>query len=164
MSLYLLVRFLHLASAIVLVGGVVARQLTRSMAKRAEDPRSLAAILQAADPIERYMVIPGSFLAVLFGAILALMTGAPIFGFLQGATSNWLLAANTLILLTIPLVPLVFIPRGKAFGALLQKALDQGQMTPELRAGLRDPVVGLCHLFEMAALGLVVVLMVFKPF
>jgi uncharacterized membrane protein len=164
MSLYLLVRFLHLASAIVLVGGVVARQLTRSVAKRAEDPRSLAAVLRATDPIERFMVIPGSVLAVLFGVVLALMTGAPIFGFLQGRSPSWLLAANLLILLTIPLVPLVFVPRGKAFGAHLQRAIDQGRMTPELRAGLRDPVVGLCHLFEMTALALVVVLMVFKPF
>ena len=109
------------------------------------------------------MVIPGSFLVILFGVILALMTGAPIFGFLQGATQNWLLLANSLILLTVALVPLVFIPRGKAFGRHLQTAIEEQRITPELRASLDDPVVGFAHWMEICVLALVVVLMVFKP-
>ena len=163
MNLYTLLRFLHIGSAILLVGGVIARQLTRSVAKRTEDPRALALIFQAADPIERYMVIPGSLLTILFGVILALYIGAPIFGFLQGASQNWLLLANLLLLLTIPLVPLVFIPRGKVFGAHLEEAIRLGRMTPELKASLDDPVVAAAHLFEELALILIVALMVFRP-
>jgi hypothetical protein len=58
---------------------------------------------------------------------------------------------------------LVFIPRGKIFGIRLQQALEQGQITPELRSSLADPVVGFFHAFEIAALLMVVFLMVFKP-
>ncbi|HET7010373.1 MAG TPA: DUF2269 family protein [Anaerolineales bacterium] len=163
MFVFLLVRFLHIGGAILLVGGIFARQLARSRANRAADPATLAAIMQAADPIERTMVIPGSFAAVVSGVILALRTGAPIFGFLQGAAQNWLLLANVLILLTIPLVPLVFVPRGKVFERHLRQALDQGVITPAVRASLNDPVVGFAHTFEMVALALVVILMVFKP-
>lgn len=163
MFAYLLVRFLHVGSAILLVGGVLARQLARSRAKQATDPASLAALYEAADPIERYMVIPGSFGVLVFGVILALLTGAPMFGFLQGASRNWLLVSNILVLLTVPLVPWVFIPRGRVFGDLLQEAIGLGRMTPELRASLNDPVVGWSHAFEIAALLLVFFLMVFKP-
>ena len=42
MSVYLVIRFLHIVSAMLLVGGVFARQLVRQRAKMAEDPRSLA--------------------------------------------------------------------------------------------------------------------------
>jgi uncharacterized membrane protein len=112
MSVYLVIRFLHIVSAILLVGGVFARQLVRQRAKREEDPRSLAEGFRIAEPIEKFMVIPGSFLAVTFGVVLALWSGAPIFGFLQGASHNWLLLSNVLILGTFLLVPLVFLPVG----------------------------------------------------
>jgi uncharacterized membrane protein len=158
-----LLRFLHIGSAILLIGGIIARQLVRSIAKRSEDPRILAAMFQAADPIERVMVIPGSIATILFGVLLALVTRAPILGFLQGASRNWLLLSNVLILLTIPLVPLVFIPRGKVFGSRLEHALEEGRITPELRSSLADPVVGFFHGFEILVLLFVVFLMVFKP-
>ncbi len=102
--MYLAIRFLHVASAIVLVGGVIARQLTRSLAERSEDPKAIALIFRAADPIERYMVIPGSILVIVFGVFLALVVGAPIFGFLQGASRNWLLVANLVIISFLILV------------------------------------------------------------
>jgi uncharacterized membrane protein len=160
---YLLVRFLHIGSAILLVGGIMARQLARSRTKRAAHPAALVAMFQAADPIERYMVMPGSFGVIVFGVAWALLTGAPLFGFLQGASRNWLLVSNVLVLLIALLVPLVFIPRGKVFDRLLQEAVEQGRITPALRASLDDPVVGLSHGFELAAVLLVFVLMVFKP-
>jgi uncharacterized membrane protein len=156
-------RFLHIGSAILLIGGVIARQLVRSVARRSDDPRTLAAMLQAAAPIERIMVIPGSIATILFGIILAVLTRAPILGFLQGASRNWLLLSNLLILLTIPLVPFVFVPRGKIFSGRLKQAIQQGQITPALRSSLVDPVVAFFHWFEIMALLLVVVLMVFKP-
>jgi hypothetical protein len=146
------------------VGGVIARQLTRSLAERSEDPKEIALIFRAADPIERFMVIPGSMLVVVFGVFLALVTGAPILGFLQGASRNWLLVANLLILTFIALVPAVFLPRGKVFARSLDEAIRRGQVTPELRASLHDRVVRFSHAYEIVAVIVVVVLMVFKPF
>jgi hypothetical protein len=96
--------------------------------------------------------------------ILALVTGAPIFGFLQGASQNWLLVANILLIAALALVPTVFVPRGKKFEPLLQAALAQGQFTLELRAAMEDPVVKLAHLYEQVSTILVVALMVARPF
>lgn len=115
-----------------------------------------------ADPIEGFVVIPGSILATIFGVLLALVAGVPMFGFLQGASSNWLLVANVLILSELVLVPGVFLPRGKIFGQHLEEAIRRGQVTPELRASMDDPVVCLSHVYELAATALIVILMVFK--
>ncbi|MGH2606889.1 MAG: hypothetical protein ACRDG5_09895 [Anaerolineales bacterium] len=91
------------------------------------------------------------------------LTGASLFGFLQGSSRNWLLVSNVLVLLIALLVPLVYIPRGKVSGPLLQEAVEQGRITPALRASLDDPVVRFAHAYEIAAVLLVLVLMVFKP-
>jgi hypothetical protein len=61
------------------------------------------------------MVSPGNLAVIIFGVFLALITGAPIFGFLQGSTQNWLLASNILLLVGPITVPLVFAPRGRRY-------------------------------------------------
>jgi hypothetical protein len=164
MNWVLLLRFLHIGSAILFVGGVFARQFVRSLARKATAVRDLAAFNQSAGIIERLMVIPGSAAVLVFGVILALLTGAPIFGILQGASQNWLLLANFLLLFDVLAVPLIFLPRGRRFEPLLADALAAGQITPELRAAMADPVVRAAHLYEMASLAAVVALMVFRPF
>src|SRR5688500_12837600 len=110
------------------------------------------------------MVIPGNLAVIGFGVILALITGAPMLGFLQGASQNWLLLANVLLILGLVAVPLVFIPRGKKFDPILKDALLKGEMTRQLRGALDDPVVRFVHWYEMVSLVIVVALMVFKPF
>ena len=161
--MYIILRFLHIASAIAFVGGVFSRQLARSIALRSDRPEDIALGFRVADPIERFMVIPGSILVTLSGVLLALVAGVPMFGFLQGASSNWLLAANVLILSELVLVPGVFLPRGKVFGQHLEEAVRRGQVTSELRASMDAPVVRLSHIYELAATALIVILMVFKP-
>ena len=164
MSAYLVLRFLHIGSAIAMVGGVFARQLARSVAQRSEEPRAIDLGFRVADPIEKYMVIPGSSLVILFGVGLGLVTGAPILGVLQGASRNWLLTANLLVVAILVLVPTVLVPRGKVFRKHLDEAMRTGGMTPELRASLNDPIVRWAHLFELIATIAVLLLMVFKPF
>jgi uncharacterized membrane protein len=161
---YLILRFLHIASAIVFVGGIFARQLVRAAARRTEDVRVFAALSQAAGRIENFMVIPGNLAVILFGVLLALLTGAPIFGVLQGASRNWLLVSNLLLGLGFLTVPLVFVPRGKKFDRALKKALAEGRVTSELRAEVDDRVIRVVHVVEIALVVFIVVLMVFKPF
>jgi uncharacterized membrane protein len=164
MSLLLVVRFLHIASAIWFIGGVIARQIVRLYAKRTDDVQHFASMSLAAGRIETTMVIPGNFAVILFGVMYGLMIGAPILGFLQGASRNWLLVSNILLLLGFLNVPLVFLPRGKLFDAALKDALSKGEMTTELHAHINDRTVRIVHLLELAALGFVMFLMVFKPF
>ncbi len=164
MSWYFVIRFLHITSAIVFIGGIFARQLVRSMANKTDDIRIFAALSQAAGQIENFMVIPGNLAVILFGIPLALMTGAPIFGFLQGASRNWLLVSNILLIFGLLMVPLVFVPRGKKFDRVLKEALVEERITPELRAELNDKVIRFLHIAEIVLLVFIVVLMVFKPF
>ena len=162
--LYLLVRFLHIASAIWFLGGILARQIVRAYAKRTDDVRRFAVMSEAAGRIESTMVIPGNLAVIVFGVLVSLMIGAPIFGFLQGAERNWLLVSNIILLLGFLNVPLIFLPRGKLFRAALEDAIAKGQMTPELRAHLDDPVVRVAHAYELVSMVAIMYLMVFKPF
>ena len=164
MSWYLAIKFLHVISAMMFVGGIFGRQLVRAYAKKTEDVQLFAALNRGAGRIETMMIIPGNLAVILFGVILALMGGYPLFGFLQGASQNWLLLSNILLIIGLVIVPTVFVPRGKKFDLALETALTEGRMTPELRTALEDKVVKLAHLYEEVAIVIVVALMVFKPF
>ena len=164
MSLFLWMRFLHIASAMWFIGGILARQIVRAYAKRTDDVRRFAAMSEAAGRIESTMVIPGNMAVIIFGVILGLIIKAPILGFLQGGERNWLLVSNIILLLGFLSVPLIFLPRGKLFRVALEDALAKGQMTPELRAHLDDPIVRLAHSYEFVSMVVIVYLMVFKPF
>jgi uncharacterized membrane protein len=98
MNWYAVVKFLHIVSVVVSVGGLFARQLVRQHAKKMNDVRSFATFSQAAGLIEKTMVIPGMAAILVFGVILSLIGHAPIFGFLQGAQQNWLLVSNILLI------------------------------------------------------------------
>ena len=162
--LILFVRFLHVASAMWFIGGILARQIVRAYAKRTDDVRRFAVMSEAAGRIESTMVIPGNLAVILFGVILGVQIGAPILGFLQGAERNWLLVSNILLLIGFLNVPLIFLPRGKRFQVALEDALARGQMTTELLAHLNDPLVRLAHGYELVSMVVIVYLMVVKPF
>jgi uncharacterized membrane protein len=164
MSWYNFLKFLHIVAVIICVGGLFARQLVRAQAKKTNDIRLFATYNQAAGKIESSMVIPGMMAILVLGIILALIGDYPILGFLQGASTNWLLVSNLLILGSIVIVPTVFIPRGKKFEPVLEDALAQGQITPELRTAMDDRVVNLAHRYEEISVIVVTALMVLKPF
>lgn len=159
-----MLRFLHVASAMWFIGGILARQIVRAYAKRTDNVERFAAMSEAAGRIESTMVIPGNFAVIVFGVILGLLMGAPILGFLQGADRNWLLVSNIILLLGFLNVPFIFLPRGKLFRVALEDALSKRQITPELRNHLNDPVVRLAHWYELISMVAIVYLMVLKPF
>ena len=164
MSFFLLLRFLHIASAIWFIGGILARQIVRAYAKRTEDVQRFAIFREAAEQLEKTMVIPGSAAVLIFGVILGLITKAPILGFLQDASHNWLLVSNLMIIAGILTIPLIFLPWRKRVDLALEDALARGQMTPKLRAQINDRTVRIAHWFELVSMAVVVFLMVFKPF
>jgi low affinity Fe/Cu permease len=95
---------------------------------------------------------------------LALMQQWPIFGFLQGASQNWLLVSNILLIIMLTLIPTVFIPHNKKLEALLQTALAEGRVTPELSAALKDKKNQRAHQAEEIIVLVIAALMVLKPF
>ena len=164
MNWYLLVRFIHIFGSIVFIGGILARQAVRMQGKKSTDIHTLAVYFLVAGKIESLMVIPGNMIVIIFGVILAIMVRAPIFGFLQGSSQNWLLVTNILLIVAGLNVPLIFLPRGKIFDRLMDEALTRDEVTPELKAHLDDKVVKAAHIFEIVSLISIVILMVFKPF
>jgi uncharacterized membrane protein len=94
----------------------------------------------------------------------AIAQGRPFLGPLQGAPVDWLFVSIVIYLSIIPVIPLVFLPRGKVFAVALAEATAAGRVTEALTAGFRDRVVLAAHIYEIAAIVVVFVLMITKPF
>lgn len=138
--------------------------MLRTYAEKASDIRAFAEFSRAAGHVERLMVIPGMNAVLLFGVIPALIGGFPIFGFLKGASQNWLLLSNLLLVGVLVIILTVFIPRRKKYAPILDAALAKGEITPELRAAMGDKIVRLAHWYEEIAVIAIAALMVLKPF
>ena len=164
MSWYNFFKFLHILAVVVMVGGIFARQLVRGIAQRSVDVKVIESLTQTAGRIDWAMVIPGGNFVVVFGVVLALMLKWPLFGFLQGASQNWLLVSNILLILTMILVGTVFIPYNKKLEAIIQNALAEGHVTSELSAALNEQTNKVAHYIEEAMVLIVTALMVLKPF
>ncbi|MFZ0543917.1 MAG: hypothetical protein WAM60_00670 [Candidatus Promineifilaceae bacterium] len=84
------------------------------------------------------MIIPGNMAVIIFGVVVAIITKAPIYGFLQGSSQDWLLVSNLTLFTGLIIVLFIFVPRGKLFDVVLGKAMVEGRITPELEAALDD--------------------------
>jgi hypothetical protein len=146
-----------------MVSGIVGRGLALRDAARADDVGAVMVLVRLAGRFEALVRVP--WIVVLgLGLLSAWRAGWPILGFLQGGSVNWILASLGLYLTLVPLIVWVFLPRGRVFETALRDAVSAGHVTPALRAAFADPVVRAAHAWELAALGLVIVLMVAKPF
>jgi hypothetical protein len=136
------------------------RGVTLSRARSSADIAEVGSLVDLAGRFERLMVIPGSMAVFVAELLAAWAEDIPLWG----SGSGWLAASIIVFLSTIPLVPLIFLPRGKVFEAALAEAQAQGRVTVELTAAFRDPAVAFARLYEGAAIAVVVALMVTKPF
>ena len=151
---------LHVASAFWFISGLVGRDVTLARARRSDDIATIRELVAHAGTFERSAVIPGS-LAVLVAGLLAMWAReAP----LTGEGNAWLLVSLILYVSIIPLVPLVFLPRGRIFEAALDAAEERGDVTDELTAAFHDRAVHAARIYEIPVVGAIVVLMVTKPF
>jgi hypothetical protein len=158
-----IVVLVHALIGILFVAGLVGRWIVLGLAERATGLPAMKTLTAAAGPFER-IVIVGSMLVFLAGILAAFMEGRSVLGPLAGGSIDWLFVSLVLFLSIIPLVPLVFLPRGRVFEAALSAAETEGRVTPELMTAWRDPVVRAAHLYELAAVTVVLVLMLAKPF
>jgi uncharacterized membrane protein len=163
MSVFLLIKLVHVASAMWLVGGLFARFLALGAASRSGDIRTTQALTELAGKFENRMVIPASMTLLVTGILAALFGGFPLLGPLQGGPS-WLVVSLMLYVASLLLVPTVFLPRGRVFGAALDDAVARKEVTPGLRAAFADRVVARSHLAEFIGVAVIVALMVLKPF
>ena len=158
-SLATFVVFLHVATAFVFVGGLIGRWIVLGRVRRSDDLGEIDTLLRVADRFEK-IVIPASAAVLALGLLAMWAQDRP---FLEDG-GYWLLVSLVLYLSIMPLVPLIFLPRGRVFEAALADARRRGTVTPDLSAAFRDPWVAFARTYEAAIVGVVVALMVLKPF
>lgn len=165
MNIYLLIKLLHVLAAFWMIAGVVGRDFTFWQAGRATSVQEVQGLLKVSDLFERWAVIPVSVLVLVFGLIVTWMQKWPLFGFLQGAASNWLLVSTVLFIgISALIAPLRLVDRRRQRTRAIEGALAQGVITPELTAALHDQVVNKFRAVELSLLVVIIVLMVTKPF
>ena len=165
MSLYVLMKLLHVLAAFWMISGVIGRGFTFLQARRTSDVHAVRALLHVSEWFERYAVIAASFAVLLFGLIVTWMQKWPLLGFLQGSSSNWLLVSSILFVgISAVIAPLRLIARRRERTRALEEALAQGTVTLRLMAALNDRVVIGFRLLELIILVVIIVLMVTKPF
>jgi len=154
----------HIWTVFWLVAGIVGRDTSYWRAGRAEDLAALRTLAALGGTFDRVMVRPATFVVLLTGLGAAWARGWPIFGFLQGGGSNWVLVALLVYLSSVPLIFLVFLPKGRVYRRALEEAGTRGTVTPELRAAINDPLVGSARAYEIAMIGVLAFLMIVRPF
>jgi hypothetical protein len=158
-----LIKLLHALVGAVFIAGLVGRWVKLSQAARATQIGDVRAMLRVSARFER-IVIATSLLVLLLGILTAIAQGRPFLGPIQGGTIDWLFVSLLVYLSALPLVPFVFLPRGRIFDAALEEATAQGLVTQRLRAAFDDRVVLGAHAYELGAMVVVLILMIAKPF
>ena len=126
---------LHVGEAFWFVAGLVGRDVTLAKAAQATDITVTVELAELAGQFDRWMVIPGSMAVLALGIVTVLVQGRPF----AGTNSWWILTALLLFSSMLPLVPLVFLPRGRIFERALSDARERGEVTAELNAAFHDP-------------------------
>ena len=157
-------KLLHILTAMLLVGGLLGRNLTYGAARRATTVPVTASLLELSERFEKLMVRPGSELVLLLGLLTAWLEQLPLLSVLAGARPAWVLVSLVIYVLTVPLVIVILLPHSKRRRLALEAALAQRSITPELRAALDDRSVLVTRNVELLIILLVICLMVLKPF
>lgn len=154
----------HILTVLWLVAGIVGRDICYRRAGQADDLHTLRSLTGLGSFFDVKVVRPATFVVLITGLLAAWRLGWPILGFLQGASVNWVLTALIVYLSIIPVIVLVFVPRGRIYRRASSEASARGVVTPELRAALHDPVVDAARTYEIVMIVVLVLLMVLKPF
>jgi hypothetical protein len=153
----------HALLGVLFLSALIGRWVVLGLAERATDVRTMRTLATAASPFERMVrTVPG--LVLVFGLVAAFLEGRNVLGPLTGGSVDWLFVSVILYFSPLPLIPLVFLPRGRVFEAALAEAEAEGHVTPAVQAAWRDPVTRVSHVYELAAITLVLILMLSKPF
>lgn len=165
MNLGMLMKLLHVLSAFWFISGVVARDFTFWRAAKVSTVEGIHTLLQVSEFFEQWAVIRGAFLVLIFGLLTVWLQHWQMFGFLQGAPTNWLLISFIIFASSGAVIgPLGLIARRQQRTKAMEESLAKGTITPELTAALNDKVVNTFRKVELATVGFIIILMVVKPF
>jgi hypothetical protein len=158
-----ILKVVHAVLGVWIVAALVGRWMTLGQAARSMDIGAVRTLLGLSDRFER-MAIRIPPIVLVLGIATAIAQGRAFLGPLQGAPVDWLFVSIVIYLSVIPVIPLVFLPRGRTFAAALDEATAAGRVTGDLTRAFRDPVVFVAHVCEVAVIVIVFVLMITKPF
>ncbi len=161
MSWYLILKLAHILCAMAFVAGLVGRGMVRLRIPHIKSFETLQEIMALVGRFDDLLVIRGSQLTLISGVLVWWAGGWPVFA---GGHPSWVLVSTVLLLSLLPLVFLVFLPRGKVFAKVFAEALAQQRITPELRAALADRAVLYATVYESVTVAIILCLMVLKPF
>lgn len=155
---------LHVLSVFWLVAGIVGRDACWWHAARAADMGTLRTIAALASFFDRRAVQPATFVVLVTGLAAAGLRGHSLFGFFRGEGPVWPFTALIIYLSIIPVIVLVFLPKGRVYRAVLAEAESRGEVTARLRAVIADPAVMAARGYEFAMIAVLSFLMISKPF
>ena len=151
-DVFLLVRSLHIMAAFLYMGGLAGYVGMRLASAKASNLEAVKSLLGSMYRFERYMLMPGGALLVIFGLLTAWQEHWPHFA----------LMGIGLLLLALPFVA-VSGPRAAKLQAALAEATQAGTLTDRLRAAMRDKVFFVCELVTVVLVLLILLVMLFKP-
>jgi len=161
-TLLALFKLLHIASAIWLVGGLLGRAIALVAVRQASSMPTLKATADVGGRIEDFMIAPGSLAVIVTGIATALAGGLSLFGPFGGGPL-WIFVPFVLMIFAVVTTPLL-LARDRRWGQALQQAASEGRITESLRHYLRSDTMLRRYGPDITFAGLIVILMVLKPF
>jgi len=161
-SLYALLKLLHVLSAMWLVSGLLGRAVALSSARRAPDMRILKAIADVSGRLENLMIAPGIVAVLVTGIATAVVGGISLLGPIDGGPS-WVFVPLLIMVFAVVTTPLT-LSHDRKWGQALDDAAQHGVVTDTLRAYLDGRAMIRRYAPDITAVVLIVVLMVLKPF
>ncbi len=159
MTWALVFKLLHVLVAITLLAGIIGRGILLRRARRAGRVEDAKLLADTAAPFEQ-MAIQGSTFILPAGLLTAWAEGYAF----AGLGTGWILASTVILLTTVPLVVLIFVPRGRVFDRAMDDALRAGAWTDALRTAFDDRAVAFARWYEIVGVAIILALMVLKPF
>ncbi len=129
-------------------------------ARRTEDIQRVRVLVEVAGRSTDSWVARGSIAVFFLGSLTMWAQGLPLWT--DG--TRWATVSLIAFPSLIPLVPPVFIPRGRAFEIALVDAIGSRRVTPELAAAFHDPVTAEARWYELLLVASVIFLMIVKTF
>ena len=149
MDWYALVKFLHVASAVVWVGGGFTLMLMAVRADRASDIDGTLQVMRATADLGNRLFMPASMLTLLFGLIMC--------WFWVGFTDLWIVVGLAGFAVSALIGSLIFKPTADRMTALIA---EQGVTPAALAEGRKIMKIAR---FDYAVMFVVIALMVLKP-
>jgi uncharacterized membrane protein len=161
-SVYASLKLLHVLSAMVLVAGLLGRAVALSSARRAPEMRIVKAIADVSGRLENLMIAPGIIAVFVTGVATAVVGGISLLGPIDGGPL-WVFVPLLVMLFAVVTTPMT-LAHDRRWGQALEDAAQRGVVTDALRPYLDGRAMIRRYAPDITAIGLIIVLMVLKPF